>query len=152
MATWQQRREMEELKKRDPATYERLMAARQAATSAMGLFDSNLDAMNAAAAGGGLALGHPAAAAHEDDGEPEEDAESDEDDWDARMRARRASVQPNKRKEKKRRKERREKGGGREREGEEEEEEGWHSSRNSFFVRMCQQLKTEPGGARNRVV
>ncbi len=43
MATWKQKREMEELKKRDPEKYAKLMAARESAMYAMGSFDNNLE-------------------------------------------------------------------------------------------------------------
>ncbi len=45
MSTWRQKREMEELKKRDKAAYDRLMAAREKALGALGKFDSNLQDM-----------------------------------------------------------------------------------------------------------
>jgi hypothetical protein len=42
MSTWRQKRELEELKKRDKAAYDKVIAARQNALGALGKFDDNL--------------------------------------------------------------------------------------------------------------
>jgi hypothetical protein len=45
MSTWRQKRELDELRRRDPAAYERVMAARNNALGALGKFDNNLQEM-----------------------------------------------------------------------------------------------------------
>jgi hypothetical protein len=53
MATWKAKQEMEELKRRDPQAYERLVEARRRASASMGLFDTNLEEMRAEFGQGG---------------------------------------------------------------------------------------------------